>query len=401
MGTNRITCGRFGGRNKQGKPCGVWVVDGPCTRHHDEVVEETRLARASEILDPAYPFRVPPFQRLKDKVAIYGFTAHRLQGLQLGDDFEFWGLNELYRYMPANRFHRWFEIHGREYLEKEEDGRKHTADLQTKLPGIPIYMQQRHLDIPGSVQFPVKEMCQQLGSEYFTCCPAYMVAWAIALGYSEIHVYGVDMAQETEYSYQRPCMEYWIGRAQGMGIKTHVPRESDLLTCIGVYGYDNDANEMSIMLSKRLEWLHEQDNERLALLRKLEAEYQDKSRTIKNDIERAEGALTELRLHRQTEKMRGRVEENEEHLTKLVGLSAALDGEYQSKHHALRDERNQLVGSIANAEYIQKAWLVKGEAMDSVGSPDVATRAADPALGITAPSGDGTIPKTPTAVPAH
>lgn len=402
MGTNRITCGRFGGRTKQGQPCNVSVVDGPCRIHHDEVAEETRLARVSEIVDPKYEFRVPPFQRLKDKVAIIGFTTHRLQALSLGDDFELWGLNELYRYMPANRFHRWFEIHGREYLEKEEDGRKHTLDLQTKIPNIPIYMQERHLDIPGSVRFPLEEMCEQLDSKYFTCCPAYMVAWAIAMGYKEMHIYGIDLAQETEYAYQRPAMEYWLGRAEGAGIKVHVPRESDLLTCIGIYGYENDGNEMSIMLQKRTEWLHEQDNDRLALLRKLEAEYQGKSRTIQNDIQRAEGALTELRLHRQTEKMRGRVEELEEHLSSLTDLNGRLDNEYNGKHQALRDERNQLVGSIANSEYIQKAWLVKADGAEgTIGSPDLAARAADPALGITAPSGDGTVPKTPTAVAAH
>lgn len=402
MGTNRMTCGQFGGRNSKGDPCGVSVIDGPCHRHTDAVANTSRLAQASTILDPSYEFRVAPFKRLKDKVAIVGFTNHRLQALELGDDWELWGLNELYRYIPAQRFHRWFEIHGREYLEQDEDGRKHIEDLKSVLPGVPIYMQQRHEDIPGSVKFPIDELCQQLESSYYTCCPSQMVAWAIALGYSEIHVYGVDMAQETEYGYQRPCMEYWIGRAQGMGIVTHVPTESDLLTCVGIYGYESEGGALAIMIQERIKWLHAQDNERLALLRRLEKEYREKKAEIQIDVHRLQGAQRELQFHRKSAKRDGRLAEIAEAITKQMDLGQALEAEYQGKHTQLAAERNQLVGAIGNAEYIMRAWLVKPESVEGGGNiPSVETRAADVRLGIVAPSGDGAVPTTPTAVPAQ
>ena len=46
-------------------------------------------------------------------------------------------------------------------------------------------------------------------------------------------MYGVDMAQDTllaaEYSEQRPSCEYFIGLAEGAGIRVDIPGGSDLL----------------------------------------------------------------------------------------------------------------------------------------------------------------------------
>ena len=45
------------------------------------------------------------------KLAILGFTNHREHAFKLGPEFALWGLNELYRYSPIEKFHAWFEIH--------------------------------------------------------------------------------------------------------------------------------------------------------------------------------------------------------------------------------------------------------------------------------------------------
>jgi hypothetical protein len=64
-----------------------------------------------------------------------------------------------------------------------------------------------------------------------------MLAWAIWKGtYDTIGMWGVDMALdgvtgESEYSHQRPSVEYWLGIAQGRGIKLVLPTESEILKC--------------------------------------------------------------------------------------------------------------------------------------------------------------------------
>ena len=65
-----------------------------------------------------------------------------------------------------------------------------------------------------------------------------MLALAIHEGFEEIHVYGVDMAVDTEYHHQRPSCEFFLGLAAGMGIKIFVPDTADLLKTRFLYGFD-------------------------------------------------------------------------------------------------------------------------------------------------------------------
>ena len=91
---------------------------------------------------------------------------------------------------------------------------------------------------------------------YFTNTVSWMTAIAIALGYKEIHIYGVDMAQNTEYGQQRPSCEYFIGWARGMGVNVVIPDTSDLLKSPFLYGYD-DPSVMRKKLEGRLKELKE------------------------------------------------------------------------------------------------------------------------------------------------
>lgn len=380
---SRLTCGDFGGRNVQGEPCGVSAVDGPCRRHVGQVEEAV-----SDILNPGFEFLTPPFKRTKNKVCIVGFTSHRDIALTLDrDEWEIWGLNELYRYMPVAAFDRWFEIHGREYLENDDDGKKHIEDLKSL--SIPIYMQKVHEDIPASVKFPRDELCETLDSKYWTNCPAWMLGYAIAMGFEEIAMVGVDMAQDTEYQVQRPCCEHWLGYARGKGIKAWVPDMSDLMKSVGLYGYEDEGSLLYRKLDDRLKWLHVQDNERLALIRRLEAEYQTKSADLKRMINRFEGAEEEVGTQAKSAKRDKRLEEITEKLKAFRGQQNAMEAEYTSKHTPLIAERNQIVGGIQNTNYILRSWMVKADGLDGGLVPD---RSLDPMTGIKAPAGDNQEP---------
>ena len=344
--------------------------------------------------NPDFLFKVPPFQRVRDKVAIVGFTNHRELAMKLDDSFEVWGLNELYRYMEIPKFHRWFEIHGREYLCADDEGKRHIEDLKSILGPIPIYMQKHHEDIPGSVRFPIDELIEGfggkngIGANYFTNCPAEMIAFAIAMGYREIHVYGVDMAQDSEYATQRPCCEYWLGRAMGMGIKVFVPDLSDLLKCVGTYGYEDAGSVLSRKIQDRIKWLHAMDNERLAQIRGLASNYQNQHQELTNRIIRTEGAIAELVAQNRPRKNGDRIVALEAEMTSTRESLRALEAEYQQKNAALLADRNQILGGIHDCEYWLRAWSMKADNPEGGNIPAPAQRAADSRTGVQAPSGD-------------
>jgi hypothetical protein len=89
--------------------------------------------------------------------------------------------------------------------------------------------------------YPISDVIKFFGVDYFTNTVDYAIALAIYKGFSEIGFYGVNMANNTEYSYQKAGVEFWIGQAMGRGIKVKVFGEvSTILKTRDhrLYGYD-------------------------------------------------------------------------------------------------------------------------------------------------------------------
>ena len=101
-----------------------------------------------------------------------------------------------------------------------------------------IYMPEKHPELQNSVAYPREEITERFGP-YFTSTIAYMVALAITEEPEFIGVYGVDMATAGEYYDQRPCCEFLLGIAAGMGIEIGIPKSSALLKSPWIYGFDN------------------------------------------------------------------------------------------------------------------------------------------------------------------
>jgi hypothetical protein len=127
-------------------------------------------------------------------VAIVGFTDHRAQAPLGNPEWEVWGLNELYRYMPVEKFHRWFELHPRADFERETGGDKPHIEALLKFP-IPCYTTELWADAPNVVPLP-KENIEAACGTYMTSSIAWMLGLAIAEGFKRIGLYGVDMAQD-------------------------------------------------------------------------------------------------------------------------------------------------------------------------------------------------------------
>ncbi len=132
-------------------------------------------------------------------------------------------------------------------------------------------MHQRWEDIPPSVAYPKEELEKAFpDGQYQTSSISWMIALAMLEKFEEIHVYGVDMAQDTEWAEQRPACEYWIGLARGMGIKVYVPPTSDLLKAIGQYGWP-EGTIIRKKLVERMSFLNNQEKEYTTELQTLDA----------------------------------------------------------------------------------------------------------------------------------
>lgn len=179
-----------------------------------------------------------------NKVAIIGMTESMYEAPFGDKNWEFWGLNNLYQYLPKVKFNRWFEIH--KFSMDTESKRmlrrgcsiwrglaieQYLADLQNL--GIPVYMQEECQIISNAMVYPKKEILSRFDS-YFACTHSWMAALAIASGYSTIGVYGVDM-DHPNYKDKRPCFEHLLGIAKGIGIEVIVAPSCKLLK----YGKSN------------------------------------------------------------------------------------------------------------------------------------------------------------------
>lgn len=196
----------------------------------------------------------------KKKVAIVGCSDSKNLAPFNDQSFEIWGVNNLFYHIP--RYDRWFEIHSIK-KEGEQWYRRGNIDLKvgkfdwsTEFRGqnvnkyvgdlskltCPIYMQNKWDEIPTSEPYPLQAIKDTFGG-YFTNTVSYMLALAIYEGFEEIHVYGVDMAVSTEYYWQRPSCEYFLGIAIGRGIKVYIPPEADLLKTRFLYAFEEKERD--------------------------------------------------------------------------------------------------------------------------------------------------------------
>lgn len=157
----------------------------------------------------------------------------------LEDGIELWAQNMCHRFLTA-KADRWFQIHRR--MHNAHNGRPpghfgrpldHEEFLQTC--GIPVYMQEVDPLIPTSVRYPLGDITARW-RPYFTSTTPYMIALALHEGVDEIGLLGIYLNTTAEYRAHRPCVEYWLGVADGMGVRVVLPEGNDLATA-PLYGY--------------------------------------------------------------------------------------------------------------------------------------------------------------------
>lgn len=188
------------------------------------------------------------------RVAIIGAGSSRLRAPWHDDSWCFWALNEI----GQPRFDRHFELHPMAVQTSQE------LEWLSKCP-TPCYVLSLHdveprltnyrgaagacLGVANAVEYPLERVLKMTGGRrYFTCTFAYQVALAVAEDFEEIGLWGVDLDLGTprERLVEKPCLEYWLGFAEGCGIKVTLPRGATLLRRDGLYGYDYHEEKAEI-----------------------------------------------------------------------------------------------------------------------------------------------------------
>lgn len=219
-----------------------------------------------------YQVAIEPQKRTK-KIAIVGKAPSTIADAPYNDpEWEIWGLSDLILHKACVRWSRWFELHDPEGWHPDDACPRRqkwhpkyweflTADHQ----GKPIYLRAPHPEIKSGVIFPHQKLIDRFcikdkhgrRQAYFTNTVSWMLAMALDEGATHISVFGVDMAQQekgvkSEYAFQRPSCEYFIGVAHGMGVEVYIPENSDLMKAGRLYAIDSLSPGMRSAHKKRL-----------------------------------------------------------------------------------------------------------------------------------------------------
>jgi len=175
----------------------------------------------------------------KDKLVILGTADPTRAMAPYGDrNYEIWAVAVAATYPDVKRIDALFELHTEGYWEQDPNVKKRLSETT-----IPIYMHQKVDGIPASIKFPLDEVTQY--RSYFTSSIAYMLALAYHSFVTdgtpkELELYGVNMSSGEEYTDQRACCEYWIGRTETAGVKVQLTDGGALMIAKnGLYGFEN------------------------------------------------------------------------------------------------------------------------------------------------------------------
>lgn len=163
------------------------------------------------------------------KICILGCAQSYLQAPFEDNNIEIWTLNgALINQVP--RFDKHFDVHI-PYIYTNCHYTEWLKNNQNKL-----YIMDKCDLYPNANIINWKNLTKK-HDNYFTSTIAWLIAYALEFNnLTDIYLCGVDLAQKQEYEVQRPCVEYFIGKAKERGINVHIQKTSTILYSDKLYG---------------------------------------------------------------------------------------------------------------------------------------------------------------------
>lgn len=213
------------------------------------------------------------------QIALLGYAEETRDLIfNLGEDVELWGINAAHYFTFKQKEGKWllrqqltvkpvywFQIHPKDWssLGNKPTGYfgrpKEHLDFLQQFPGTVWMKDQPTIDemgVPNGKPYPLEKILSLAGREYITSSFAFQLA---LVWYQHVHeknpvgtvyCYGINLTSLDEYSHQKPCVEYWIGRLEEAGVKVVVPDGSALMKG-SIYG--REAEDMSKHAFERLQ----------------------------------------------------------------------------------------------------------------------------------------------------
>ncbi len=104
---------------------------------------------------------------------------------------------------------------------------------------VPIFMQQRYPEVPASVTYPKDRILAEF-RPYIANQVGWMIALALTEGVTHLGFWGITYGTDRERASQRGSCEYWMGFAEGRGVRLVLPAHCSLLRVPSLlYGYES------------------------------------------------------------------------------------------------------------------------------------------------------------------
>lgn len=157
------------------------------------------------------------------KVAILGTAPSSLSAAPVNDpSWEIWATGPaIFGKLP--RVDRWFEIH----TPGDEESKRYFDALNEYDGEVWSFTD---LKLKNLIKYPRAEIIEAYGEWFLSSSIAWMEALAIKEKVDVMGLFGVEMAEDTEYADQKPGCLHFIEKAIGLGIQVVVPECSELLS---------------------------------------------------------------------------------------------------------------------------------------------------------------------------
>lgn len=201
----------------------------------------------------------------RTKVAIWGFGCQSRHDVPFDRaDFVIWSINNAWNASRDSqgrlRADTWWEMHN---IAPDADGKYAGRPIQNENDmtwirscPVPLFTVEPFDTNPLAVVWPLDYYARKF-RDYFTCTFAYQIATAIDWGFEEIHLFGLQLLLGTkrEATVESSCVNYWLGLAEGKGVKVVVPPDDQFLLGHGGLHYGADYwSEASFVLDYIRRW---------------------------------------------------------------------------------------------------------------------------------------------------